>query len=321
MKPRVYVTRRLPDEVLNKLDLYTTLQYFPEFSRAVSREELLRSVEGVEGIMSMITEKMDAAVFEAAGPQLRVVANMAVGYDNVDLQAAAKSGIMVTNTPEVLNETTADLTFALLLATARRLVESERYLRDGKWTTWSPMLLTGQDVYKSTLGIIGMGRIGEAVVKRARGFDMRVIYHNRSRRPEAERQYGCTYHSMDEVLSASDFVLVMTPLTKETRGLIGERELSLMKPTAILINTSRGPVIDEQALYQALAKQQIWAAGLDVFAQEPIAPDHPLLTLENVVLLPHIGSASIQTRMKMAHLAADNLIAAVNGGTPPTRVV
>ena len=299
----------------------TTLRYFPESERAVPRGELLEAVRGVEGILSMITDQIDAEVLDAAGSQLKVVANMGVGYDNVVLEAAKERGVMVTNTPDVLNETTADLTFALMLATARRLVESERFLREGNWKIWSPMSLTGQDVFGATLGIIGMGRIGEAIVKRAIGFDMKVVYHNRSRRPEVEAKYGCTYHSMDEVLQAADFVLVMTPLTNETRGLIGARELSLMKPTAIFINTSRGPVVDEEALYQALLQRQIWAAGLDVFAQEPIAPNHPLLTLDNVVLLPHIGSASIKTRMRMAHLAADNLIAAVTGGQPPTRVV
>ena len=321
MKPTVYLTRLLPDEILNKLDMNTTLRYFPESERAVPRGELLEAVRGVEGILSMITDQIDAEVLDAAGSQLKVVANMGVGYDNVVLEAAKERGVMVTNTPDVLNETTADLTFALMLATARRLVESELFLREGNWKVWSPMDLTGQDVFGATLGIIGMGRIGEAIVKRAIGFDMKVVYHNRSRRPEVEAKYGCTYHSMDEVLQAADFVLVMTPLTNETRGLIGARELSLMKPTAIFINTSRGPVVDEEALYQALLQRQIWAAGLDVFAQEPIAPNHPLLTLDNVVLLPHIGSASIKTRMRMAHLAADNLIAAVTEGQPPTRVV
>jgi len=321
LKPKVYVTRRLPDSVLDRIAAVADLQFFSDSQRPVPREELLKAVEGVDGILSMLTEKMDGEVFEAAGPQLKVVANMAVGYDNIVLADAKAHRVIVTNTPDVLTETTADLTFALVLATARRVTESERFLRDGKWQTWSPMLLTGQDVFGATLGIIGMGRIGEAVVKRARGFDMNVLYSSRSPHSNVELEYGCTFQTMDEVLKKSDFVVVLTPLTEQTRGFIGARELSLMKPTAILINTARGPIVDERALYDALAKKQICAAGLDVFEQEPIAPDHPFLRLDNVVLLPHIGSASVQTRLRMANLATTNLLEAVLHGNPPNRVV
>ena len=294
---------------------------FAEADLPVSRDEFLRSVRGVDGILSMLTERINAEVFEAAGPQLKVVASMAVGYDNVHVEDAKKYHVMVTNTPDVLTETTADLTFALLMASARRVTESERYLREGKWKSWAPMLLTGPDVYGATLGIVGMGRIGEAVVKRAVGFGMKVVYYNRSRRPEAETRYGCTYDSFENVLRQADFVVLLTPATPETHKMMGEREFRLMKKSAVLVNTSRGTVVDEQALYHALAERRIWGAGLDVFEQEPIAMNHPLLTLDNVVLLPHIGSASIQTRLKMADMAADNLLAAVQGREPQNRVL
>lgn len=245
---------------------------------------------------------------------------MAVGYNNIDVSAATRKGIMVTNTPDVLTETTADLTFALLMATARRLLEASDYLRRGEWKTWSPMLLTGQDVHGATLGIIGMGRIGEAVAKRAKGFDMRVLYHNRNRKPEVEEKLGVTYADLPTLLKESDFVCILTPYTSETHHLIGKGELAIMKKTAVLINTSRGGVVDENALYEALTTGTILAAGLDVFEQEPVPLNHPLLSLPNVVALPHIGSASVQTRTRMAELAAQNLLQALAGELPENLV-
>jgi glyoxylate reductase len=245
-----------------------------------------------------------------------VISNMAVGYNNIDVAEATRRNILVTNTPDVLTETTADLTFALLMATARRITEAERFLRDGKWKIWSPMLLTGQDVYGATLGIIGLGRIGSAVARRARGFDMRVLYHSTRRNEQAERDLGVQYAGLDELLSESDFVVIMTPLTPQTRNLIGARELALMKPTAVLVNTARGGVVDERALYDALKDGKIWAAGLDVFEQEPVPTDHPLLSFPNVTALPHIGSASIRTRIRMAELAAENLLDGLAGRVP-----
>ncbi|HHW26387.1 MAG TPA: D-glycerate dehydrogenase, partial [Firmicutes bacterium] len=253
-------------------------------------------------------------------PRLKVVANMAVGYDNIDVAECTRRGIVVTNTPGVLTETTADLAFALILAAARRVTEAERYLRQGQWKTWSPMLLTGVDVHGATLGIVGLGRIGEAVARRARGFSMRVLYANRSARPEVEAALGIERRGLDELLKSSDFVSIHVPLNDSTRHLIGERELNLMKPTAVLVNTSRGPVVNERDLYRALKDRRIFAAGLDVFDTEPIRSDNPLLELDNVVLLPHIGSASIATRTQMAVMAARNLTQVLAGQTPQNPV-
>jgi glyoxylate reductase len=321
MKPRVYVTRRLADVILDRISEYATVAVYDREDEPVPRQELLSAVEGVSGILSMLTDTMDAEVFSAAGPQLKVVANMAVGYDNISLKDAERFGVVVTNTPDVLTDTTADLVFALLLATARRLVEAEAYLRHGQWRTWSPSLLTGMDIHAATIGIIGMGRIAEAVLRRARGFDMHVLYYSRTRRPDLEQKYGCKFVSLDALLSTADFVVPLVPLSNETRGLIGKRELAQMKSTAVLINASRGPIVDQRALYNALRTRKIWAAGLDVMEREPIEPDDPLLTLDNVVLLPHIGSATIATRMRMASVAMDNLLEGVLGGNPPNRIL
>jgi glyoxylate reductase len=315
LKPKVYITRKIPVEVLNKIREICEVRMWEEEDIPVPREILEREVAEVDGLYCLLTESIDEDLLNKAN-HLRVVSNMAVGYNNIDVAAATKRGIMVTNTPGVLTETTADLTFALLMATARRLVESSDYLRSGNWKTWSPMQLTGQDVYGATLGIIGMGRIGEALVKRAKGFDMKVLYHNRSRKPEAEKELGLEYTDMETLLRESDFVCVLTPFTPETINMMDREQLSIMKKTSILINTARGGIVNEEALYDALKNGTIWAAGLDVFEHEPISLDHPLLTLPNVVTLPHIGSASIKTRLKMANLAADNLLQALNGEVP-----
>ncbi len=278
----------------------------------VPRQILEEKIENIHGIFCLLTDTIDQALLER-GKHLKAISNMAVGYNNIDISYARKLGIPVTNTPDVLTETTADLTFALLMVTARRITESERYLREGKWQTWSPMLLTGQDIYGATLGIIGMGRIGEALAKRANGFSMNVLYHNRNRKYNVEKKLGVSYAELHKLLEQSDFVCVMTPYTKETHHLIADKELKQMKRTAVLINTSRGGVVDEQALYDALVNGEIWGAGLDVFEQEPLPHDHPLLQLDQVVATPHIGSASIATRLKMAQLAATNLIQMLNG--------
>jgi glyoxylate reductase len=315
LKPKVYITRKIPVEVLNKIREICEVRMWEEEDIPVPREILEREVAEVDGLYCLLTESIDEDLLNKAN-HLRVVSNMAVGYNNIDVAAATKRGIMVTNTPGVLTETTADLTFTLLMATARRLVESSDYLRSGNWKTWSPMQLTGQDVYGATLGIIGMGRIGEALVKRAKGFDMKVLYHNRSRKPEAEKELGLEYTDMETLLRESDFVCVLTPFTPETINMMDREQLSIMKKTSILINTARGGIVNEEALYDALKNGTIWAAGLDVFEHEPISLDHPLLTLPNVVTLPHIGSASIKTRLKMANLAADNLLQALNGEVP-----
>ena len=316
---RVYVTRKIPQSALDILEECFEVSVFPEEDRVVPREILLREVRQVDALFCLLTDRVDRELLDAA-PNLKIVANMAVGYDNIDVAACTERKIVVTNTPGVLTEATADLTFALLLATARRLPESERFLRDGRWKTWSPMLLTGQEVYGATLGILGLGRIGRAVARRAKGFDMRVLYYSRHRDLDAEEKLGILYRDKDELLRESDYVSIHLPLTGETRGFIGERELGLMKPTAILINTARGPVVDENALYRALKERRIWAAGLDVFETEPLPLDSPLRTLPNVVLLPHIGSATIKTRTDMALIAARNIRDYLLAGKPHTPV-
>lgn len=315
MKPKIYITRRIPEQALCYLREHCDVSLWDDDDTPVPRDVLEREIENVDGLYTLLTEKIDASLLDRA-KKLKVISNMAVGYNNIDVKAATERGIVVTNTPDVLTDTTADLTFALLMATARRLIEASYILRAGEWKTWSPMMLAGQDVYGATLGIIGMGRIGEAIAKRAKGFDMKVIYHNRSRKTEAEERFGLIYTAMDELLRTSDFVCIMTPYTPETHHLIGERELDLMKNSGILINTARGGIVDEQALYDALVTKRIWAAGLDVFEVEPVPLTHQLLTLPNVVTLPHIGSASIATRVGMAMLAADNVLRAVTGDTP-----
>ena len=316
MPEKVLVTREIPNAGLRLLEDFevTVLSESPP-----ERGELLEAARGAVGILPTVTEKMDAEVMDAAGDGLKVIANMAVGYDNIDVEAATERGVVVTNTPEVLNETTADTAFMLLLAAARRLGEAERLLRSGGWDAWGPKQLTGPDVWGKRLGVIGFGRIGQALARRTRGFDMDLVYHDQYRNEGAERELGARYLELDELLRTSDFVSIHTPLTPETTHLIGADELERMKPEAVLVNTSRGPVVDESALADALVEGRIFAAGLDVYEEEPEV--HPkLLELENVVLAPHIGSASIETRDKMAALAAENLAAVLRGEEPKTPV-
>jgi len=315
VKHKIYITRKLPESVVAVLREVCEVKMWGEEEEPVPRDVIVNEIRQVDGLLCMLTDTIDHALLSQA-TNLKVISNMAVGYNNIDIEAATEKGVMVTNTPGVLTDTTADLTFALLMATARRLVESADYLRDGKWKSWSPMQLTGQDIFGSTLGIIGMGRIGEAVAKRAKGFDMEVLYSNRSRKESAEENLGIHYVDKETLLKRSDFVCVLVPLTPETKNIIDKKELALMKPTAVLINTARGGVVNEGSLYDALVNQEIWAAGLDVFEVEPASPDYPLLQLPNVVALPHIGSSSINTRLKMAHLAAENLIQGISGETP-----
>jgi glyoxylate reductase len=315
MKPKVYITRRLPNSVIDHLSKDCEVTMWGKEEEPVPRDILENEIRRVDGLLCMLSDSIDEELINR-GVHLKIISNMAVGYNNIDIEAATKKGIMVTNTPGVLTETTADLTFALMMATARRLVEASDFLREGKWKSWAPMQLTGQDVYGATLGIIGMGRIGKAVAKRAKGFDMKVLYANRSRKPQVEEELGARYVDKVTLLQKSDFVCVLVPFTPKTKNTIDRKELALMKPTAILINTARGGVVNEDALYEALTNDKIWAAGLDVFEEEPIPTNHPLLSLPNVVALPHIGSSSIDTRIKMAHLAATNIIEAVSGETP-----
>jgi glyoxylate reductase len=292
---------------------------FPE-DRLISRRELLLNVRGVEALLPILTETIDAEVMDAAGPSLRIIANYAVGYNNVDVAAATARGIPVTNTPGVLTETTADLAWLLLMSAARRAGEGERFLRAGRWESWAPMLLLGTDVHGKTLGIYGMGRIGRAMARRARAFDMRVIYHDTQRlTTEDEQNLGVAYTDMPGLLAESDFISIHAPLTPETRHAFDADAFRAMKPAAILVNTARGPIVDEAALAAALQSGEIAAAGLDVYEDEPAV--HPgLAACENAVLLPHLGSATLETRTRMAQIAADNIIARLRGERPPNCV-
>ena len=319
MKKRIYITRRLPEEAVAPLRDKYEVRMWEEEAKSVPRDILLNEASSAHALWTMLSDTIDREVIEQA-PQLEVISNLAVGYNNIDLGAAKERGIIVTNTPDVLTETTADLAFGLMMMTARRLGEAERDLRAGEWKSWTPMGYVGMDLYRAKLGIIGMGRIGEAVARRARGFDMDVLYHNRTRRHESESMYGFVYAELDELLEQSDFVVVLAPLTEETRGMLGAEQFAKMKETAVFINVARGEIIDEAALYEALKEQRIWAAGLDVFAKEPVAMDHPLLTLPNVTTLPHIGSASITTRLAMMALNRDAIVNVLEGAEPKNRL-
>ncbi len=315
-KPKVYVTRRIPAPGLEMVQEACDVAIWDREDIPPPREILLREVAGVEGLLSLLTDRIDAELM-AVAPRLKVVSNYAVGYDNIDVPTATRRGIVVGHTPEVLTETVADFAVALMLAAARRLVEGDGYTRAGKWSTWEPFLLAGQDFFGATLGLIGLGRIGSAVARRAKGFQMRIFYHDVYRRRDLEESLGIEYKEFDEVLRAADFISVHVPLSEQTRHLIGRPQFKLMKKTAVFVNTSRGPIVDQQALTEALASRQIYAAGIDVFEREPIPGDDPLLKLDNVVVAPHIASASIPTRTKMAIIAAQNLVAVLQGRTPP----
>lgn len=311
-KPPVFVARVIPDEGLELLAQHCTVDLWRD-QLPPRRDALMERVQGVHGILALLTDRIDGAVMDAASPHLQVISNLAVGYDNIDVPAATERGIMVGNTPDVLTETSADFTWALLMAAARRIVEGDHYSRTGQWQTWEPKLLLGQDITGATLGIIGFGRIGKAVAKRASGFAMRVLYHSSTPRddPDAAR-LGAQRVDLDTLLGEADFVSIHTPLTPQTRALIDAKALARMKRTAILINTARGPVVDSAALYDALAHGIIAYAALDVTDPEPIPMDSPLLLLPNIIIAPHIASASVKTRGQMARIAALNLIAGVN---------
>ncbi|HUJ78843.1 MAG TPA: D-glycerate dehydrogenase [Nitrospiria bacterium] len=318
MKPRIYSTRELPPEVISELKRRFRLDWNRR-DRPVTRRELLQAVDGAEGLITMLNDSIDAAVM-AAAPKLRIIANYAVGYNNIDVVAASRRGIDVTNTPGVLTEATADLTWALILATARRLHEGEALVRSGRWTGWAPTQLVGGEIYGKTIGIIGMGRIGQAVARRAQGFAMDIIYHSRNRLPLIkEVVLGARYQSLKTLLHEADVVTLHLPLTNESRHVIGQEALQWMKPTAYLINTARGPVVDEKALLKALARKQIAGAGFDVYEEEPRVPA-ALRRLNNVVLLPHLGSAARETRVQMGMMVIDNLAARFAGHEPPNKV-
>jgi lactate dehydrogenase-like 2-hydroxyacid dehydrogenase len=319
-RPNVFVTRQIPDSGLDLIRASCRMRVW-EGEHPPPRAALLDAVEGCDGILTLLTDRVDAELLQRAGPRLRVVSNYAVGYDNVDLAACAARDVAVGNTPGVLTETTADLAFSLLAAAARRVAEGDRYVRAGRWRTWGPLLLLGPDIHGATLGIIGFGRIGRAMARRAAGFGMVVHYWSRSRLPaDEEARLGVEWRGLEDLLATSDFVSIHASLNEASRLLIDARALARMKPTAILVNTARGPIVDQAALADALRDGRLAGAALDVTDPEPIAPDDPLLSLERCLVVPHIGSASPSTRGRMAEMAAANLLAGVRGEPLPNAV-
>lgn len=319
MRPKVFVSRMIPDAGLKLVQEACEASVWPEVMPP-PYETLQALVQGVDGLLCTLNDRIDGALMDAAGSQLKVISQMAVGYDNIDVKAAQTRGIAVGNTPGVLTDATADLAFALLLAAARRIVEGVAYIKAGQWRTWEPRALLGGDLSGATLGIIGLGRIGKAVARRASGFDMRIVAYSPRCTAEEAADVKVQLTTLDEVLRQSDYVSIHVPLNAQTRSMINREALAKMKPSAILINTARGPIVDQTALYEAAKNGVIGGAALDVTDPEPMSKDDPLLTLPNVIVVPHIGSASQRTRDKMATMAAENLIAGVNGLPLPNAV-
>lgn len=317
--PRIFVTRRLPGRALDLLRQAGHTVDLWDGDVPPSPAELRRRTTAADAVLSLLTDRFDEPLLQAS-PRLRIVANMAVGFDNIDPEVAGRRGIWVTNTPGVLAETTADFAFALLMAAARNVVASDRDTRAGGWKTWSPTAFLGPDVHGSTLGIVGLGEIGAAMARRACGFDMRVLYASLTRKPALERALDIERRDLGDLLANSDFVSLHTPLTQETHHLIGKQQFALMRPSSILVNTSRGQVVDQDALVEALRTGQIAGAALDVTDPEPLPVDHPLFSLPNVIITPHIASASLATRARMADMAATNILAVLDGHTPPNPV-
>lgn len=319
-KKKIYITRELPEEAMRVLKSKFKVEVW-EWEMPPPKSVLVEKVKEVDGVICLLTEKFDEEVVNAAGPRLRGICQIAVGFDNINVKAATAKGILVTNTPGVLTETTADYAFTLMVATARRIAEADKYVKSGQWKVpWGLTMLVGQDIWGKTLGIVGIGRIGSAVAKRAKGFNMRIIYYDVFRNEQVEKELGVEYVPLEKLLKESDFVSVHVPLTPETHYLMNEERLRVMKKTAVLVNTSRGPVVDEKALYKALKEGWIWAAGLDVWEKEPVDMNNPLLKLSNVTAAPHIASGSIATRTRMAVMAAENMVAILEGRVPPNLV-
>jgi len=319
LKPKAYVTRMLPERGLNIIKKNFDTEVWPEYSPP-PRNVLLEKVKNVDVLVTLLSDKIDAEIFNAA-LKLKIISQLAVGFDNIDLQEATRRGIYVTNTPEVLTDTTADFAWALLMAVARRVVEADKYVRTGQWkVAWHPAMMQGRDIYGSTIGIVGAGRIGYAMAKRATGFSMKILFYDVIPRPEMEKDFGAKKVDLDTLLKESDFVSIHVPLMKETHHLMNADRFKLMKKTAYVINNSRGPVVDERALYEALKQGKIAGAGLDVFEHEPTPVDNPLLKLDNLVVAPHISSASYETRSRMSEMVAENLTAYFEGKKPPNLV-
>jgi glyoxylate reductase len=322
-KPRLFVTREVFREVLDRLGEVYDVAVWDRY-QPPPYEVLLEEAKRSDALYTLLTDRIDCRLLEEASPRLRIVSQMAVGYDNIDVGCATRLGVYITNTPGVLTDAVAELTWALILAVAKRIVEADVFVRWGEWrrlkTSWHPMMMLGVELKGKTLGVVGMGRIGRRVAEIGKAFGMKIIYYSRTRKPDAERELGAEYRELHDLLREADIVTLHVPLTEETRHMIGERELRMMKPTAILINTSRGAVVDTEALVKALREGWIAGAGLDVFEEEPLDPNHPLTSFKNVVLAPHIGSATRETRMRMAMMAAENLLAFYRGEVPPNLV-
>jgi glyoxylate reductase len=314
--PKIFVTRRIPEKGLEAIQCEADIEVWQD-PLPPPYETLVQKVRGIDGLLCLLTDRIDGNLMDVMGPQVRVISQMAVGIDNIDIPAATARGIPVGNTPGVLTDTTADFAWTLLMAAARRVVEGDKFTREGKWKTWGPIDFLGPDVTGATLGIVGFGRIGQGLAKRAQGFDMRILYYDKKRLPEAELTYRAHYADLNTLLRESDFVSIHTVLSEETYHLMDDSRLKMMKPCGILINTARGPIVDPKALYRALRSGTIAYAALDVTEPEPIRSDDPLLTLDNIILAPHIASASFQTRNKMATMAAANLIAGLRGERLP----
>jgi glyoxylate reductase len=317
-KPKVFVTRRIPEKGFELIREFCEADVWTG-ELPPGREAVLDRVRGVDGILSLLTDRIDGEIMDAAGAQLKVISNFAVGFDNVDVNAATARKIPVGNTPDVLTDATADFSFALMMSAGRRILEGDRYVREGKWKTWHPMLFLGVELKGATLGLVGFGRIGKAMARRAVGFDMRVIYYD-PMETKTDPDIKATRVDFETLLDESDFISLHTPLTLDTRHLIDAEALSKMKPSAVLVNTSRGPVVDLDALHNALKERRLFAAGLDVTEPEPLPLEHPLFQLDNIVILPHIASASKVARDKMSWLAAKNLIAGLKGEHLPNCV-
>ena len=318
MKPKVYVTRHLPEVATEELLKACDVEIW-DFESPPLYETIKEKVADKVGLLCLLTDRIDAELMDA-GPNLKVISQCAVGYDNIDVPAATQRGIPIGNTPGVLTEATADFAFTLLMAAARRVPEAYDYVRAGKWDTWGLTVLLGQEVFGATLGIVGLGRIGQAVAKRARGFEMRLLYYDSTRQPEVEAELGVEYRSFEDLLRESDYVTLHVNLSAKTKGLIDADALALMKPTAVLINTARGPIVDTAALYEALKSGQVASAALDVTDPEPLSADHKLLQLPNLIVAPHSASGTVTSRTQMAMMAVRNLVAGVQGEPLPFQV-
>jgi glyoxylate reductase len=317
-KKKVYITRRIPDEAIELLEEHFDVEINPE-DRVLLREELLEKVKGKDAVLCLITDNIDKEVFEAAGEQCKIFANYGVGYNNIDIVAATQSNVVITNTPGVLDDATADLAWALLMAVSRRIVPADKFTRNGAFQAWDPMMFLGRDITGKTLGLVGAGRIGSNFAKKAKAFDMKILYTSLKQNPKIESELGAIYVDKETLLKEADFVSLHVPLLPSTTHYISEKEFSIMKKTAVIVNTSRGPVIDEKALVKALKQGEIWGAGLDVYEQEPdIEPE--LLDMYNVVIVPHIASATMETRTNMGLIAARNIIKVLKGEKPDTCV-